>query len=72
MRTLTNDYNDCELVNLGYNRDGRGPYILRQDGVPPDSLNSPGRPLLAPEGPHMGYQSNRVYAAGERARAVSF
>jgi hypothetical protein len=38
MRNLTNDYNDCELVNLGYNRDGRGPYILRQDGVPPDSL----------------------------------
>jgi hypothetical protein len=39
-RTLTNDCHDCELLNLGYNKDGRGPYVLRQDGVPPDSLDS--------------------------------
>jgi hypothetical protein len=39
MRTLTNAYQDCELLNLGSNKDGRGPYLLRQDGVPPDSVN---------------------------------
>jgi hypothetical protein len=38
MRNLTNDYRDCELLNLGYNRDGRVPYILRQEGVSPNSL----------------------------------
>ena len=38
MRTLTNNYRDCELLNLSYNRDGRGPYLLRQDGIPPNSI----------------------------------
>jgi hypothetical protein len=38
MRTLTNSYQDCELLNLSYNKDGRGPYLLRQDGCPPDSV----------------------------------
>jgi hypothetical protein len=40
MRTLTNDYNDCELLNLGYNRNGHGPYVVRQDGVAPESLRT--------------------------------
>ena len=39
MRTLTNNYNDCDVLNLGYNEEARGPYVVRQDGVPPDSLN---------------------------------
>ena len=39
MRTLTNNYHDCELLNLSYNRDGQGPYVLRQDGFPPDSVS---------------------------------
>jgi diacylglycerol kinase (ATP) len=38
MRVLTNMYQDCELLNLGFNKNGRGPYVLRQDGIPPDSL----------------------------------
>jgi hypothetical protein len=47
MRILTNNYQDCELLNLGTNRNGRGPYVLRQDGVPPESLTSQeGRFLL--------------------------
>jgi hypothetical protein len=25
MRTLTNNYRDCELLNLSYNKEGRGP-----------------------------------------------
>jgi hypothetical protein len=33
MRTLTNDYRDCELINLGFGPNGRGPYFIRQDGV---------------------------------------
>jgi hypothetical protein len=40
MRTLTSNYQDCELLNLGSNKNGRGPYVLRQDGVPPDSLRA--------------------------------
>ena len=40
MRILTNDYQDCELLNLATNRNGHGPYVMRQDGVPPDSLRS--------------------------------
>ena len=40
MRILTNDYNDCALLNLGTNKSGHGPYVIRQDGVPPGSLSS--------------------------------
>jgi hypothetical protein len=40
MRILTNDYKDCELLNLATNRNGHGPYVVRQDGVPPDSSRS--------------------------------
>ena len=40
MRILTNSYNDCELLNLGTNKNGHGPYVVRQDGVPPESSSS--------------------------------
>ena len=40
MRILTNDYQDCELLNLATNPNGHGPYVIRQDGVPPDSSRS--------------------------------
>jgi|SRR6516165_2188767 len=40
MRTLTNDYQDCELLNLGTNANGHGPYVVRQDGVPPGSSST--------------------------------
>ena len=40
MRILTNAYQDCELLNLGFNKNGRGPYVIRQDGIPPDSLEA--------------------------------
>ncbi len=40
MRILTNMHQDCEMLNLGFNKNGRGPYVLRQDGVPPDSLQA--------------------------------
>jgi hypothetical protein len=38
MATLTNDYKNCELLNLGYGPNGRGPFAVRQDGSPPGSL----------------------------------
>ena len=40
MPILTNDYQDCVLLNLATNRNGHGPYVLRQDGVPPGSLHA--------------------------------
>ena len=40
MRTLTNNYQDCELLNLGTNANGHGPYVIRQNGVPPGSSSS--------------------------------
>jgi hypothetical protein len=40
MRTLTNDHQDFELLNLGTNATGHGPYVIRQDGVPPGSSSS--------------------------------
>jgi hypothetical protein len=40
MRILTNDYNDCQLLNLGTDKNGHGPYVIRQDGVPSGSSSS--------------------------------
>ena len=40
MRTVANDYRDCELLNLGTNANGHGPYVIRQVGVPPGSSSS--------------------------------
>ena len=39
MRTLTNDHHDFLLINLGLATNGRGPYAIRQDGVPPGSIS---------------------------------
>jgi hypothetical protein len=38
MPTITNNYQNCQLLNLGYGPKGRGPFIVRQDGSPPGSL----------------------------------
>ena len=40
MRILTNDYNDCKLLNLATNKNGHGPYVIRQDCVQPGSSSS--------------------------------
>jgi hypothetical protein len=37
MATLTNSYQHCELLNLGYGPKGRGPFIVRQTGTPSGS-----------------------------------
>lgn len=38
MATLTNNYQNCELLNLKYGSGGRGPFIVRQEGTPPNSV----------------------------------
>lgn len=38
MRMLTNDYHDFHLLNLGLDEDGRGPYLVIQEGVPPGAM----------------------------------
>ncbi|QIF03247.1 hypothetical protein [Roseimicrobium sp. ORNL1] len=38
MSALANDYTRCELINLGYDSDGRGPYVIRQEGYPPNTM----------------------------------
>jgi len=38
MSALANDYQSCELINLGYDSDGRGPYVIRQEGYPPNTM----------------------------------
>ena len=37
MRTLTNDYRDFTFLNLEIHSTGRGPFVIRQDGIPPSS-----------------------------------
>ena len=38
LRKLTNAYQDVQLFDLGLNEDGHGPYLVRQVGYPPGSL----------------------------------
>jgi hypothetical protein len=38
MATLTNSFQNCELLNLGYGPKGRGPFVVRQIGSPPGSV----------------------------------
>jgi hypothetical protein len=38
MPTLANDFQRCELLNLGYGPGGRGPFVIRQDGSAPGSM----------------------------------
>ena len=38
MPVITNDYNRCEMLNLGSAPGGRGPFAIRQLGFPPGSM----------------------------------
>jgi hypothetical protein len=50
MRTITNDYHDAQILNLGADND-RGPYLVTQTGVAPrDSLPKTRMFVLRPEG----------------------
>jgi hypothetical protein len=37
MAKLTNSYDNCTLLNLAYGPNGRGPFVIRQDGYVPGS-----------------------------------
>lgn len=51
MATISNNYQNCELLNLAYGSGGRGPFILRQEGTPPGSMTfQPERFLLRKDG----------------------
>ena len=51
MAALTNSYHNCELLNLGHGPNGRGPFIIRQEGTPPGSMIfQPDRFLLRKDG----------------------
>ena len=38
-KPLTNSFLDTVYVNLGLNETGRGPYVIRQEGYPPNSVD---------------------------------
>lgn len=46
MATLTNHYSNCQLLNLGYGPQGRGPFVVRQEGTPPGSTTLKVDPYL--------------------------
>ena len=39
MPVISNDYRRCEMLNLGSAPGGRGPFVIRQLGFPPGSMN---------------------------------
>jgi len=50
MRTITNDYKDSQILNLG-SEDERGPYLITQTGVAPsDPLPKARMFVLRPDG----------------------
>jgi hypothetical protein len=50
MRTITNNYRDCQILNLGTGAD-RGPYLVTQTGVAPtDPLPKTRMFVLRPDG----------------------
>lgn len=38
MPALSNDPARCEVLNLGYGPGGHGPWLVRQEGYPPESV----------------------------------
>lgn len=38
MPTLTNSYDNCQLLNVGDGPQGRGPFLIRQQGSAPGSM----------------------------------
>lgn len=38
MPALSNDYDQCQLLNLGVGPQGRGPFLVRQQGSAPNSM----------------------------------
>jgi hypothetical protein len=69
MRIVTDDYQDFQLLNLGTNKNGHGPYVIRQDGVPPGSSSSQeDRFLLRKDGTWI--RSGGQIASGKKSRGT--
>lgn len=46
MPTISNDYSRCEMMNLASAPNGRGPFVIRQEGSPPGSMSMKQDPFL--------------------------
>jgi len=67
MATITNDYNRCELYNVGSAPNGRGPFFIRQLGTSPGNVSVSNDPyLLRKDG--VWVLTLRVYTLSEEER----
>ena len=67
MRTITNDYRDAQILNLG-SADERGPYLVTQTGVSPkDSIPKTRMFVLRPDGNWVDFN---VYASQGKPEAM--
>jgi hypothetical protein len=46
MPAISNDYTRCQMLNLASGPHGRGPFVIRQEGSPPDSTTLQQDPFL--------------------------
>ena len=46
MATISNDHTRCQMLNLASAPGGRGPFVIRQEGAPPDSTSLQQDPFL--------------------------
>jgi hypothetical protein len=67
MRTITNDYRDAQILNLGSGGE-RGPYLVTQTGVSPkDPIPKTRMFVLHPDGSWVDFN---VYASQGKAEAM--
>jgi hypothetical protein len=67
MRTITNDYKDAQILNLGSEGE-RGPYLVTQTGVAPsDALLKTRMFVLRPDGHWVDFN---VYASQGKPEAI--
>ena len=67
MRTITNDYRDTQILNLG-SEDERGPYLVTQTGIAPnDPLPKTRMFVLRPDGQWVDFNA---YACQEKPEAI--
>lgn len=71
MPTLTNSYDNCQLLNVGDGPQGRGPFIIRQQGSAPGSMTlDQNRYFLRKDGTWV--LSLAVYILSEAEQEINF
>lgn len=71
MPAISNSYDRCELLNLGFGPQGRGPFLVRQQGSAPGSLTlSQNRYFLRKDG--YWVLSLRVYLLSDEDKELHF